>query len=364
MHFKINKTILIDALNISTKAISNKTTLPILSGILIEAHGNQLNIIGNDLNLGIETFVEANIFEEGAVVVDGSLFTTIINKLPNTTIDIHYTDHMVNIVCDDIKFDLVGTSADEYPEIPTIEKQNTYTFNSKLLKRMIKQTLFAVSTDEARPILTGVLFKIQNNTLILVALDGYRLAYKEAAIENLIENTAVIPGKTLNELNKILTDASKLEISFTDKHILFNMDHVKIISRLLEGDFINYEQIIPDSFKSEMIIDTNEFKYAIERALLLSIKSNKSSIKFEIDHQHLTIKSNSETGKMEEELKIKYNGEALKIGFNPTYILDVLKVIDSEKIKIHFNNNMSPAIIKGLGDDQYKYMVLPVRLSE
>jgi DNA polymerase-3 subunit beta len=364
MHFKINKNTLIDALNISTKAISSKTTLPILSGILIEAHDNHLNIIGNDLNLGIETTIEANIFEEGAVVVDGSLFTTIINKLPNAIVDIHYTDHMVNIVCDDIKFDLVGTPADEYPEIPTIEKQNTYTFNSKLLKNMIKQTLFAVSTDEARPILTGVLFKIKNNNLTLVALDGYRLAYKQAAIEKLIENTAVIPGKTLNELNKILNDDSKLEISFTDKHILFNVDHVKIISRLLEGDFINYEQIIPTSFKSEMIIDTNEFRHAIERALLLSIKSSKSSIKFEIDQRHLTIRSNSETGKMEEELKIKYNGDALKIGFNPTYILDVLKVIDSEKIKINFNNNMSPAIIKGLGDDQYKYMVLPVRLSE
>lgn len=364
MHIKINKTILMDALNISTKAVSNKTTLPILSGVLFEAHNNTVTITGNDLNLGIETVIEAEVFEEGAVVVDGSFFTSMISKLPNTTIDIHYDNHMVNITCEDIKFDLVGSNANEYPEIPVIEKENTYSLNAKLMKSMIKQTLFAVSHDEARPILTGVLFKIMNKSLTLVALDGYRLAFKQAKIDKLIENSAVIPGKTLSELNKILKEDSELEISFTKKHVLFTIGHVKIISRLLEGDFINYEQIIPDSFKSEMIIKTDDFKHSIERALLLSMKSNKSSIKFQIDHRNLSIKSNSETGKMEENLTIEYNGDPLKIGFNPTYILDVLKVIDSEKIIVQFNNNMSPAIIKSVDDDQYKYMVLPVRLSE
>jgi DNA polymerase-3 subunit beta len=365
MNFKINKLSLLEALNTSSKAISNRTTLPILSGLLLEAKNSSLIITGNDLNLGIETTIDAIIIEEGSVVVDSSFFISIISKLPNSIININYFDNNVNIYCDDIEFNLVGKSAEEYIEIPSIEKTNIFKMNSNLMQTMIKQTFFAISNDEARPILTGILFKIKNNELSLVSLDGYRLALKKVKINTTIEKELIIPGKTLNELNKIINieNDTELEISFTDNHVLFNYSNVKIISRLLEGNFINYEKIIPDSFKLEMIIKTDEFKNSIERGYLLSLKSKKSSIKFEISNNNLFIKSNSENGKMEENIKIQYNGANLNIGFNPSYILDVLKVIDSEKIIMKFNNNMSPAIIKSFEDNTYKYMILPVRLS-
>jgi len=362
MNIKINNQILLDALNTSAKAISNKSSLPILSGLLLEAKDNNLIITGNDLNLGIETTIEANIIEEGSVVVDSSFFISIINKLPNDIINILYNDNIVNIFCNDIEFNLVGKSAEEYIEIPSIEKNNIFKINSKLMKTIIKQTNFSISTDEARPILTGVLFKINNGELTLVSLDGYRLSYKKVKIDSLLDNLSIIPGKTLNELNKILNDNSEIEISFTDKHVLFIYNNVKIISRLLEGEFINYDQIIPTNFKSKMIVKTSDFRHSIDRSYLLSLKSRKASIKFEINNNNLLIKSNSENGKMEENIKVNYNGNNLKIGFNPSYILDVLKVIESEKIIIEFNNNMSPAIIKAVDDDSYKYMILPVRL--
>ena len=365
MNFKINKLSLLEALNISSKAISNKTSLPILAGLLLEAKDSKLIITGNDLNLGIETIIDATIIEEGSVIVDASFFIAIINKLPNSIVNITYYDNNVNVYCNDIEFNLVGKKAEEYIEIPVIEKNNILKINSNLIKTMIRQTLFAVSNDESRPILTGILFKIKNKELTFVSLDGYRLALKKIEIDSIIENELIIPGKTLNELNKIINteDNIDLEISFTDKHILFNYNNTKIISRLLEGNFINYEQIIPNDFKFEMIIKTSEFKDSIERGYLLSLKSKKSSIKFEIDNNNILIKSNSQNGKMEENIKMLYNGNKLDIGFNPSYILDVLKVIDSEKLIMKFNNNMSPSIIKPFEDNSYKYMILPVRLA-
>lgn len=354
-----------EAINISKRAISRKTTLPILSGILLEAQNNQLKIIGNDLNMGIETTIAVDVVEPGSIVLDANLFSEIIRKLPAADITIELIDeNNVLIACENSKFELVGKSAEEYPELPDVKKENTYELNSNLMKNMIKQTSFAISTDESRPILTGVLFQVDNNNLTLVALDGYRLAYREAKINNANENKAVIPGSTLNEVSKILEGNNNFTIAFTDKHVLFTIDNVKIISRLLEGEFINYNQIIPDNFKSEMVIDTNKFKNAIERALLLAQQSKDSSIKFEIMNKKLVITSNAEKGSMNENIDIKYSGNDLKIGFNPRYILDVLRVVDSEKVKMKFLNNLSPSIMKPMDHDNYKYLILPVRISE
>lgn len=364
MQIKIEKQKLLNGLNTSIKAISNKSTLEILSGFLLIAKNNELKIIGNDLNLGIETTIkDVTIFKEGSVVIKAKLFIDMIKKLPDYPVSLIYKENQLIIKCQEIEFDIMGNNPEEYPELPDIKKENEYTFNSDLMKTMIKQTIFATSTDEARPILNGVLFEIEDNILKLVAVDGYRLAHKTAKVNKTINNRAVIPSKTLKELIKILEDNDTFRIYFSDKHIVFNINNVKIISRLLEGDFIDYKGILPDEFISQMEVDTQKLKSSIERGLLLAMKNNKSSIKFEIENNKLFIESNAETGKLSETLNVKYKGEKLIIGFNPNYLLDVLKIIDSEKIIMKFNNKISPTILKGKKDDNYKYMILPVRLS-
>lgn len=358
------KIILDTAINNSIKAINSNTTLPILSGILLIAKNNKLKIIGNNLNIGIETTIdELTILEEGSVVVDAKFFSNIIKKLPNGPITFEYKENEVNVEHNEIHFNLVGTPANEYPELPTIEENNTYQVDSVVLKQMIKQTIFATSNDEARPILNGILFKFENNKLTLVALDGYRLAYKNA-IQNIeIPNEVIIPSDTLKEVSKILSSDSDVTISVTDKHVLITIDNIRIISRLLEGDFINYNQIMPDKFNSKMIVDKNKFKNAIERSQLLTQENKNAPVKFEISDNLLYIKSIAETGQLDEKLKVKYENKNLVIGFNPNYLLDALKVIDTEKIEINFINSISPAIINPIGDESYTYLIVPVRLS-
>lgn len=368
MKFTCQQHDLSTAINLVSKAISSKTTLPILSGIYFEAIDNSIRIIGNDLNLCIETFMNAEVIEKGSVVIPSRMFIELIKKLPNSIIEIDISENnVISINCDDSSFKLIGLPGNEYPELPFIEDKSIFEIDKELFSNMIRQTSFAISQDESRPILTGALLEIENGHFNMVAIDGFRMAIKSANIKTPLTNKAVVPGRTLNEINKIISQLdtkSDLKIALDEKQVLFMVDKLKVYSRLLAGEFINYTQIIPSEFKSTVKVNTEQFLTCIDRAYLVAKENKNVSVKLEIKDDLIKISSSSEVGSSMERVKINLEGNDLEIGFNPKYLIDALKVIDSEEIYMELINNVSPCIIKPIDHESYTYLVLPCRISK
>lgn len=363
MWFTCEKELLENAINTVQRAASNKTTYPILEGILIKAKDDKVILTATDLDLGIETYINANINKNGAIVLNSRLLAELIRKLPNDMISIKMEENNVLIKCQKSEFTLIGNNPEEFPSLPSINENIMYELSQDLLKNMIRQTIFAIAPDETRPILTGILFEIKDGILNFVALDGYRLALKSESIGSYENISAVIPGKTLSEISKILepTDDT-VKITFTPNHILFNLENTKIISRLLDGEFINYRQIVPDEYKLRVKVKTDELLDSIERASLLAREGKTNLIKFDISENKMIITSNSQIGKVYEEVDVELEGDEIKIAFNSKYFLDVLRVIDAEEIYLEFTTNVSPCVIKKSDSNNYIYLVLPVRL--
>jgi DNA polymerase III subunit beta len=365
MWFTCEKSILQDAIDTVQKATSSKTTYPILEGILIKAIDNNVVLTATDLDLGIETIFPANVRENGSIVLNSKLLGEFIRKLPNEDITLKLENNNVYITCQKSEFVILGNNPEEFPLLPAINENAMYEISQDTLKNMIKQTLFSIAQDETRPILTGVLFEVKSGKLSFVALDGFRLALKSYDIDNSSNINAVIPGKTLSEISKILEAKDEtVKITFTTNHILFNLGHTRIISSLLQGDFINYKQIIPNEYRLKVRANRNELMDYIERASLLAREGKTNLIKFDIKDNVMAITSNSQMGKVYEEVKIKLEGEGLKIQFNSRYFIDVLRIIDSEEIFLEFSTSVSPCLIKKTESADFLYLVLPVRLIE
>ncbi|MTI49786.1 DNA polymerase III subunit beta [Sporosalibacterium faouarense] len=365
MKVKVNQKELAKAINIVQKGISSKTTLPILNGILIEAKNNKLTLTGTDLELGIESNINCEIIQEGSIVITSRIFGDMIRKLPDFPVEIEVRDdNNVYINCGNSKFKLIGQSSVEYPQLPKLLDEISLDIPKDLLRTMIKQTVFATAQDETRPILTGALLEVNNNEAALVALDGYRLALKNIKINCQKDVKVVIPSKTLNELNKILDDNdADINVRFTSSHILFDLGNTVIISRLIEGQFLNYNDIIRNEYKSKVKVKTKDIQESIERASLLAREGKNNLVKLDITDENLVITSNSEIGDIHEDIPIELEGNDIKIAFNSKYILEGIKVIDSEEIEMNFVSNISPCILKPVGDDSYTYLILPVRLA-
>lgn len=360
-----NQKDLANALNIVQKAISSKTTLPILTGVLLEAKNGALKLTGNDLSIGIEKSIDAEIIEEGTTVVSSKIFGEFIRKLPNDKVEIIMENKKLSIQCFKSHIDLVTYDAIEYPELPQVVESNAFQINKLLLKNMIKQTIFATSQDETRPILTGSYIEINNEEMTMVAIDGFRVAIRKSNLNTPIETKIVVPAKTLSEINKILgssEDNEQIDIFVTDKNILFKIDDIKIVSRLLEGEYVKYSQMIPNEFKTKIEINTSDLLNGIERVSLLAKEGKNNSIKLSIKDNTLEISSIVEIGMANDEIPLTLEGNTLDIGFNPKYLIDVLKVIDSEVIYMEFLANISPCIIRPQNNDNYTYLVLPVRI--
>lgn len=364
MKFLCKKNILQEGISIVQKAVTGKSTLPVLSGILIKTDKNKLILTGSDMDLSIETKVEADIVEEGTIVLDAKLFGEIIRKLPNDTIEINTLENnSIEIICQKSRFTLIYMNPEEFPTPPIINENMIFSISEKKLKTMIKGTIFATAQDETRPILTGVLFQIKEDNLNFVALDGYRLALRKDLVDSNNTINAVIPGKTLNEVSKILEDVDKMvNITFTPNHILFSVGETKIISRLLEGEFISYNSIIPEEYKLKVDINRIEFLNSIERASLMAKDGNTNLVKFTVSDDKMVITSNSQLGMVREEVNINMQGEDLQIAFNSKYLLDALKSMEEEEITLEFFSSVSPCIIKNRENDNCIYLVLPVRL--
>ena len=362
MWFSCGKDILQEGINIVSRAASNKTTYPILEGILIKAIDNKVVLTATDLDFGIETEINATVLEKGSIVINSKLFLDLIRKLPNEEITLKVSDKNVNISCKNSEFNIVGNSPEDFPALPLINENTMYEIQEDILKNMIRQTIFAVAQDETRPIFTGILFEVKESILSFVALDGYRLSIKKQALEGASDINAVIPGKTLNEISKILDiKGESVRITFTPNHILFNLGETKVISRLLEGDFINYRQIIPDEYKLKVAANRGELLHSIERASLLAREGKTNLIRFDIKNNSIVITSNSQLGNVYEKVDVETDGDNVKIAFNAKYFLDALRIIEADDIILEFSTSVSPCIVKKNEGDDFIYLVLPVR---
>lgn len=348
------------------KAVSSRTSLPILEGILIEAEDNKIKLMATDLEIGIESYIEGEIQEEGFVVLSSKIIVELIRKLPDASVEINVDENNKTwIHCASSEFVIQGQSGLDFPELPEVNNQHMIEIPQDLLKHMIRQTIFSVAVEETRPILTGALMEVKENQVNLVALDGYRLALrrgKTVKAENYFISE-VIPGRTLNEISKILMENEELvEISKMGNHILFQIGQTSIISRLLEGEFINYEQIIPEEYKTRVKISRHDLLDSCERAALLARQGKNNLIKMEINQDTLVITSNAEIGQVHEEIAIEPEGQELKIAFNSKYFIDVLRNIEDEEIFLEFTTSVSPCVIKPLEENYFTYLILPVRV--
>jgi DNA polymerase-3 subunit beta len=315
--------------------------------------------------------MECDVQEQGSIVVNATMFTEIIRKLPDSEINISVNENnLLTIDCEGSLYKLATMNPDEFPELPKIEIEKAITLEQSALKNMIRKTIFAVSTEENRPIFTGCLFEVKNNKLNIVAIDGFRLALRTINIPVQVNDfKAVIPAKTLNEVNKILTDSfDNVKIGVSKNQAVFEMENCKIVTRILDGEFLNYSSVIPTTWQTRIRVERESLLNSFERISLIASssieKEKKYPVKIKIDVGNLVISCANQTGNAKEEVEIDTEGKELEIGFNPKFFLDALKAIDDEDVYIEFGTNKSPCLIKPIEDGDYIYMILPIKMKE
>ncbi len=371
MNIKCNLKELINGLNIVSKTSISKTTMPILEGVLIEADNNELKLTTNDLEIGTQHTMKCNVTQSGKTVVDIKTLNEIIRRLEDEEVEILVEDNLFVLKSVNGVFKLATMNANEFPKLPIFNIENSISIKQKTLKDMIRRTLFAVSTDENRPIYNGALLKIENNILTIVAVDGFRLALRKNISENNIDDfKVIIPGKVLAELLKVLSDEDdeSVKIGVNKNQALFEMGQSILISRIIEGEFLNYNTIIPDSYETKIRVKTKNLLDSFERVALFAKenkeKDRKSPLKMNIGIDGIILSCVSETGDAKEGVQAVVEGKDIEIGFNPRYVIDALKVIDDTEICIEFTSSISPVLIKPVNKNEYIYVVLPIKLRQ
>ncbi|WP_226038301.1 DNA polymerase III subunit beta [Aquibacillus saliphilus] len=378
MKFIIQRDQLMDSVQNVMKAISSRTTIPILTGLKIEAKEDGIKLTGSDSDISIESFIPSEEdgivyveqIEPGSIVLQAKYFPDIVRKLPQKTVEIESDEQLkVTIRSGGSEFHLNGQDSEEYPQLPKLNTEDSFELPTDLLKNLIKQTVFAVSTVETRPILTGVNMKLEEGQLNFIATDSHRLASRKIPLEKETQDlkftSVVIPGKSLIELNKILEDKQdSIEISVTENQILFRTKHLHFLSRLLDGNYPETSRLIPEQSKTIVHGTTKELLQSIDRASLLAKESRNNVVRLQTkQNEQIEISSNSpEVGQVVEEITAKsIDGEDLKISFSAKYMMDALKAIDNDQVRIEFTGAMRPFIIRPIDNDQVLQLILPVR---
>ena len=358
---------LVKALNIVSKAVTSRTTIPILKGILMKAENNKLMLSSSDLEISIETEISAQIETDGSIVVSAKLFNDIIRKIPQGSIILDVDENgRIMIISGYSEFTLQGLEVDEFPKITNEEKGKEMIFEKELIRNMIKGTCYAASIDESRGIITGVLMEISKDNLTMVALDGFRMAIKRETVKNEKEIEIVIAARIMNEIGKILNeneDDEDVKIIADDKKVVFVLKDTRIVARLMEGKFIKYKDILPKNNRIKIKINKNDLMDSVERSSIIAREGKNSFIKFRMEEKRLIITSNSEEGSTKEEIKIEKEGENIEIGFNAKYMADTLRIIYDDEVSMEFNTSISPCLIKPLEGNIFEYLILPIRLS-
>lgn len=367
MKFYTNTKKLSEAVNIVSKAVAQKSPIPHLEGILLEAKGGIVTLIGNNLEISIKATVSANIETEGSIVLNAKMLADIIKKLPDDVCEINVNERMnVSINCLNSDYKIIGLSADEYPQPPVVASQSTITLSCGELRDIIGKTLFAVSLDNARKILTGSLFEIEDNCLTVAAVDGYRLAVVKKNLDGENKNAKlIIPGKTQGELVKILSGENddKVKLSFSDNYALFEVNGIVLTSRLIEGEFFAYKNTIPKEYKHIVETDCFEFNKAIERAEPIIDEVSKNCLKMKFGNNKIQIRCETVLGTVNDFVECDYPDEGMEIGFNFKYLHDATIRCEGERMLLKMNSPFNPLIVNSTDDDSYLFMVLPVRIQ-
>lgn len=366
MQFTCNKNELVKAVGIVSKAVTGRSSLPILECLYMKAENGSLVLIGNDLDLGIRTEIDATVREEGEIAINAKMFSEIIRRLPSDIITLKEGENReIKISSGLSDFSLKGQDAAQFPELPTVGEGENFVLSQKVFRDMIKNTIFSIAPeDSGRAVLTGELMDIRDGYLYLVSVDGFRISMRRCAVNYSEDKKAVVPGKALNELQKILEgeDDALVNISLIGNHAKFEIDKTVVLTRLVEGEFLQYQRNLNMEYPAFAQVNTKDLLESVDRAALISRESKNSPIRFQIERDRMVITSNAESSSVHEELPCAYNGEDLAIAFNPKYFMDALKAIESEKINIYFSTSLIPCVMKDPEADDYKYLILPIRL--
>lgn len=361
-----SKSNLLHGVNIVSKAVPTRTTMAILECILIDASANEVKLTANDMELGIETKIEGEIAERGVIALDAKIFSEIVRKLPDSDVVIE-TDasFKTTITCEKAKFNIVGKSGDDFSYIPYIERNEAITLSQFTLKEVIRQTIFSIADNDNNKLMTGELFEIEENHLKVVSLDGHRISIRNIELKNNYEHKkVVVPGKTLQEVSKILPGSAEEDVNMflTDNHIVFEFDDTTVVSRLIEGEYFKIEQMLSSDYETKIKINKRELLDCIDRATLLVKEGDKKPIIMNVTDGNMELKINSFIGSMNEDIDIVKEGKDILIGFNPKFFIDALRVIDEEEVSLYMVNPKAPCFIK---DDEGKfiYLILPVNFN-
>ena len=360
------KSNLVKGVNIVSKAVPSKTTMPILECILIDATTDIIKFTANDMELGIETVVAGEIREKGLVAIDAKIFSEIVRKLPDNEVVIETDANLqTTITCEKAKFSISSKSGEDFSYLPYVEKTETITFSQFTLKEIIRQTIFSIADNDSNKLMTGELFQIENNMLKVVSLDGHRISIRKTELKDSYNpRKVVVPGKTLMEVSKILSGEadSEVQISFTGNHIVFEFDNTVVVSRLIEGEYFRIEQMLSRDYETKVKINKKELLSCIDRATLLVKEGDKKPIIINIMDEVMELRIKSQIGSMNEEIMISKEGKDLLIGFNPKFLIDALRVIDDEEVTLYLMNPKAPCFIKD-ENETYIYLILPVNFN-
>lgn len=367
MKLVIERNILVDAISNVLRSVPAKTSLSVLEGILFTANSDSVSLVGFDLDLGIKTVLPAKVSETGEIVIGAKIFFDMIRKITSEEISISCDEKgLIEIKGGVTEFTILGTPSDDYPELPELSEDGSLTLYQKSLKSQIDQTLFAIATTDSKPVHTGSLFDVEDGFLTLVSVDGYRLAIRK---EKLIDGNVggfIVPGKTLSEISKLLDgedEEKTLKIKFSRRHVLFEIGNYSVISRLLEGEFLDYKSAIPKAHTTTVTVNARQFINSVERTALIISDKMRSPLRMNFSDNMLKISCNTNLGKSYDEFPCQIEGEELEIGFNNRYVLDALKAADCENVVLKIAGSLSPMKIVPEGEEKFLFLVLPVRLK-
>ncbi|MFR5875900.1 MAG: DNA polymerase III subunit beta [Eubacterium sp.] len=366
MKFTCNTKELSNACNNVIRAVSAKVTIPTIEGILIECGSDTLSLTGYDFEFGINTILSVDVIEPGAIVINAKVLCDIIRKLSDDDITIETNGTSVSIICGAAQYNITGIDADEYPELPSVNGGLQVEFDQKLLYSMIVQTVFAVAdTESSKPVYTGLKFEMDENQLTLIGVDGYRLAIRKEKINYTGDNlTFIVPKKTIRELMKLLDVESDkpVSISIGKRHIVFEVESYSIISRLLEGEFLDYNSAVPKAISTTVLINTSDAINCIERTLPVIENNQKNPIRCLFDGDQMRVSTVSSLGRVVDYTHANTSGDRVEIGFNSKFLLDALNAADTDEVRIELAGAVSPVKVMPVNSDGFLFLVLPMRL--
>ncbi len=366
MNFTITKKDFYQGLNITTRACASSNTMPILKGILIEASKEKgIHLMGTDLEIGIENWVPAEVESEGRIVLPSNNLKNIIRELPNEDIvfEVNLDNYKANINCLNSKFEINGFNPEEYPQLPDVNIPTNLEIPATKLKKIITEVEFSTSNDQTKPVLTGALMVIEDKSIKMVSTNKYRLAYSKIDNNNDIDEkiNIILPGSTIKEISNLLNEEGTVKMKVNENYASFEFNDIIVVSRLIEGKFPNFEQVIPDEKNSTVVINKDYLNSAVKRASLIAkLDSNIVTLKTQ-DNKIIIESEDSDSGSAHEEVPIQLEGDNHKISVDASYLLDVLKVIDEDKVKLDLIGSLNPLVVKKENNDDYIYLIMPIR---